>query len=180
MTRSARRACVTFVVAAAVASLAPVAAPAKDYSPESISFMFGRKYAFACLYTQLDKPAEAKQALRAADVFARVLGVPTPELPAKSAALKAMREKTIPDALQARKGAAARAAFSLGVAVTDAWFGSSIGADPAPAVAEVVRSAKAAGLAPAVYKAQLDAIRKRPTEAALKKLAADLEAHYRK
>ncbi len=180
MTRSTRRRFAFTALVVALSCLVSGIPSATAYTPEAISFMFGRKYAFACLYTQLDKPAEAAQALRAAQVFAGVLGVPAPAAPAKAGALQAMRAKAIPEALQAKKGPVAAAAYTLGVAVTDAWFGAAIGVDPAPAVAEVARAAKAAGLAPAVYKAQLDAVRKQPTEAALKKLAADLEAHYRK
>lgn len=150
------------------------------YSDDAMAFMLGRKYAFACLYTRLDKPAEANSAIQAAQTLARALGVTPPSLPAKEEAFGALRAKAIPEELSKKKSAKLSAVFSLGVAVTDAWFGTLLGSDPSPAVAEIESNARAAGLAESVYKAQLDAVKAKATDDGLEKLAAALEAHYKK
>ena len=158
----------------------PSAAPKAEYSDEAVAFMLGRKYAFACLYTGLDKTSEANEALGAAQTLAGALGITAPTLPPKEGAFAALRAKTIPDELTAKKNAKISAVFSLGVAVTDAWFGSILGSDPSPALADFERNVAPAELPEDVYKAQLDDIKAAPTDTKLEKLAADLEAHYKK
>lgn len=150
-----------------------------EFSDDAMAFMMGRKYAFACLYVRLDKAAEASSSIGAAKTIARALGVTEPSLPTKDGAFAALRAKAIPDAVSAKKGAKVAAVYSLGVAVTDAWFGAMLGSDPKPAIADVESHAKAAGTPESVYKAQLDAIKAKPTEEGLKKLAQDLETHYK-
>lgn len=158
----------------------PSTAPKAEYSDEAIAFMLGRKYAFACLYTGLDKTTEANDALGAAQTLAGALGITAPTLPAKDGAFSALRAKAIPDELTAKKSAKLSAVYSIGVAVTDAWFGAILGSDPSPALADFERHVATAELPENVYKAQLDDIEAAPTDAKLEKLAADLETHYKK
>ena len=156
------------------------ASPQKPaFSDDAMAFMLGRKYAFACLYTKLDKSAEASSSIGAAQTIARALGVAEPSLPTKADAFAALRAKGIPDSITAKKGAKVSAVYSLGVAVTDAWFGALLGSDPKPAVADIETYAKAAGTPESAYKTQLDAMKAKPTEEGLKTLAQALEAHYK-
>ena len=150
-----------------------------EFSDDAMAFMMGRKYAFACLYIRLDKAAEAQSSIGAAQTIARALGVTEPTLPTKDGAFAALRAKAIPDAVTAKKGAKLGAVYSLGVAVTDAWFGAMLGSDPKPAVADIEIYAKVAGILESAYKVQLDAMKAKPTEEGLKKLAQDLETHYK-
>src|SRR5262245_9864547 len=76
-----------------------------EFTDDAIAFMFGRKYAFACLYAQLDKPTEANNAISAARTLAGALGVSEPVLPAKSDGFRALRAKAIPDELTKKKSA---------------------------------------------------------------------------
>jgi hypothetical protein len=160
-------------------STSEVGAKKPEFTDEGIAFMFGRKYAFACLYAQLDKPAEASGAISAARTLAGALGVAEPVLPAKSDGFRALRSKAIPDELAKKKNAKVSAIFSLGVAVTDAWFGALLGSDTGPIIAEIEGYAKAAGTPESVWKSQLDGIKTKATDDKLKKLAVDLEAHYK-
>ena len=112
-------------------------------------------------------------------IQSRALGVPEPSLPTKDGAFAALRAKTIPDAITAKKGAKLSAVFSLGVAVTDAWFGAMLGSDPKPAIADIETYAKAAGTPESAYKSQLDAMKAKATEEGLKNLAQGLETHYK-
>lgn len=161
------------------ASTGAAAGQKPEFTDDAIAFMFGRKYAFACLYAQLDKSTEANASITAARTLAGALGVAEPVLPAKSDGFRALRSKAIPDELTKKKSAKVSAIFSLGVAVTDGWFGALLGSDTATAVAEIERYAKAAGTPESVWKAQLDAIKAKASEDKLKKLALDLEAHYK-
>jgi hypothetical protein len=161
------------------ASTSAVAAQKPEFTDEAIAFMFGRKYAFACLYAQLDKPTEANAAITTARTLAGALGVAEPVLPAKTDGFRALRAKTIPDELTKKKNAKVSAVFSLGVSLTDGWFGAMLGSDTATAVAEIERHAKAAGLPESVWKTQLDGIKAKSSEDKIKKLAADIEAHYK-
>lgn len=150
-----------------------------EFSDDAMAFMLGRKFAFACLYTQLDKPAEAQRAMSQAQVIAGGLGVTAPSLSPKSEGFKPLRSTAIPDELTKKKNAKVAAVYSLGVSITDAWFGAMLGSNISKVLTEIESNAKAAGLAESVYKTKLDAIKAKPTEEALAKLAGDLETHYK-
>lgn len=155
------------------------AAQKPAYSDDAMAFMLGRKFAFSCLYTQLGKGAEASKSIDAAQVIARALGVTPPALPTKDEGFKPLRSSAIPGELTTRKSAKVAAAYSLGVTVTDAWFGAMLGSKIDGVLGELEQHAKAASVPEAVYKSQLDAIKAKPTDDGLEQLASALEVHYK-
>lgn len=150
---------------------------------ESVAFAFGRSYAFACLYRQLDEIADAEEKIRTAQTAARVLGVSEPTLPSKDESITVMRSNAVPDELLFKKGRQVSATFSLAVSVTDGWFGAALGSIEKQftdsRIAEIEYHALAAEIPTEIWRAQVDAIKARPTEENFKRLTDDLVKHYK-
>jgi hypothetical protein len=174
---------------AATGAKATETAKAEEATAESGAFFMGRKFAFACTFAMLDKSAEAQKAHDEASKFGTTAGVTPPPLPSKDDAMKAMRSTAPAEELEKKHGEKAAAAYLLGVALTDAFFGASVEADIGPALAEVDKQARAAGVPESVWTQNYDAIKNaddiskfvqgKVNPAAVTDLAQAFEAHYK-
>ena len=156
------------------------AAPEPEYSDEANAFMLGRLWAFACVYTIKNKPAEVSKAMIPARAIGNKLGVTILTPPEAADALKEMRSKAISDALTAKKGEKVANLFRLGVVLTDGWYGASLQGNLTRSIAEIEYFAKAAGAPESIWKTQLDAAKPTPNARQLLQIAEDLEEHYQK
>jgi hypothetical protein len=155
------------------------AAKPKQPAPEAGAFFMGRKYAFACTYAMLGEAAQAQKTHGEANTFATSIGVAVPPVPSKEDAMKAMRAPAPGDEIKKKHGDKASAAYALGVALTDAFFGANLEADIGPALAEVEKNAKAAGVPETVWKDKLDAVKAKASTDGVTALARAFETHYK-
>jgi hypothetical protein len=148
-------------------------------NPIAEAFMMGRKYGFSCVYALLGETASSEKAHGEAKLFGTALGVTTPPAPTKEGAMDAMRTSTVGDEIKTKHGDKAAAAYALGVALTDAFFGASIEADIATQLADIEKHARAAGVPESVWKAKLDALKTKADADALEALAKDFTVHLK-
>lgn len=166
--------------AATAASGETTAASAPEQSPDKMAFFLGRKWGFACTFAMLDKADAVSKNMGEVTTFAKGLGINPPTAPTKDGAIEAMRSPTLYDEIKKKHGDKTAAAFSVGVAVTDAYFGANLDSDIATQLAAVEKGAKDAGIPETVYKSKLDAVKAKPDdEDAVEALADAFEGHYR-
>jgi hypothetical protein len=173
--------------AATAASAAPSASaasggpvelpPAKPHiAPDRAAFFLGRKFAFACTFVTFDEPTAAQRNMSEAKRYAESLAVALPPLPPKDKALEATAG--LKDAIAKAHGAPVVAAYALGVVLTDTFTTANLGADIGKLMEEIDQQARAAGVAEAVYRDALEALRAKPSADAAKALAQAFERHF--
>lgn len=166
--------------ASTAASGETTAASAPEQSPDKMAFFLGRKWGFACTFAMLEQADSVTKNMGQATTLAKGLGINPPTEPSKDNAMEAMRSPTLYDEIKKKHGDKPAAAYSVGVSVTDAYFGANIDSDIKTQLAAVEKGAKDAGIPETVYKAKLDAVKAKPDdEDAVEALAGAFESHYR-
>jgi hypothetical protein len=169
-----------WVLAALAAPLCAQAAQnagAKPPSKEWLAWKLGREYAFAAAWGLMKKAPDSEKSLGFARTAAKALGVAEPAPPGTDYMKNVV---ALAKDLQARHGEPVRNHFLVGVRLTDAWFGTAIGADVTTQVTDLSSFLAKSGIPRTVWNAQLTAIKAKATEADLRKLAQSIDAHLRR
>jgi hypothetical protein len=152
-------------------------AQAKQPSNEWMAWKLGREYAFASAWTLMKESAQSQKSLGLARTIAKALGLSEPPPPAADYQKHIV---ALAKELDAKYNEKTRYHFLVGIRVTDAWFGASIGADVKKQVTELASFLERSGITPSVWNTQLTAIQAKATDADLRKLAQALDEHLKR
>ena len=156
----------------------PEPAPAK-VDNDALAFALGRKYAFACVFSLLDKADAAAKNIGSTTTSAKALGITPPTAPSKEGAMEAMRSSTLRDEIEKKHGAKAGAAYSLGITATDMFFGVALGSPISDQLTDSEKHARAAGIPEDAWKSKLDAAKATATEDTIGALNGVFDAHFK-
>ena len=160
------------------ASSAAATAEPKKLDTGTLGFLLGRKYAFACVFTLLDKSDAAAKNIAISEAAAKELGITPPSTPSKDGAMAAMRSSSVADEISGKHDAKTAAAYSLGVAATDLYFGVMLGSDVSSQLGDAEKHARAVGIPEEAWKSKLEAARTTASEDTINALTAAFDAHF--
>lgn len=145
-------------------------------SLDGTAYSMGRKFGSACSFAMLEKSAETATAMKQVNDFGKKLGLTEVAAPTKEEAMVKMRGSEVHDKISDAKQ---KAAYRLGVTLSDAFLGSMLESDISSQVSDIKTHAQGAGVPESVYKAKHDAVAAGANSDNVQALMKAFDGHYK-